>query len=88
MCDTDKLSALCGGARISRLDADGVRKATGFAIGGVAPFGYPEPLPVFVDSTLMGFDTVWAAAGTPHCNMELTPTQLVELSGGTVAELV
>jgi Cys-tRNA(Pro) deacylase len=88
MCDTDRLSALCDGAAIRRLDADGVRSATGFPIGGVAPFGYPQPLPVFVDSTLTGFDTVWAAAGTPNCNMELTPEELIRLSGGTVADVV
>lgn len=87
MCDTDKLSTLCDGQRIGRLNADGVRAATGFPIGGVAPFGYPSPLPVFVDSALTGFDTVWAAAGTPNCNMELTPGDLIQLSGGTVADI-
>lgn len=88
MCDTSKLSAACGGAKIKRLDADGVRAATGFPIGGVAPFGYPQSVPVFIDATLVGLNPLWAAAGTPHCNMAITPDELILVSGGTVAELV
>jgi prolyl-tRNA editing enzyme YbaK/EbsC (Cys-tRNA(Pro) deacylase) len=64
-----------------------VRAATGFPIGGVPPFGHDSALRVFVDPDLMGYDVVWAAAGTWHDVFSLTPQQLVSASGGLVVEL-
>lgn len=54
------------GAPISRADADFVKRTTGFSIGGVAPIGHVQTFPVWVDRTLLTFDEVWAAAGTPY----------------------
>lgn len=51
-------------------DPDRVRRLTGYSIGGVPPLGHPEPLPTLVDSSLLRFDTVWAAAGTPRSVFE------------------
>src|SRR5690606_961324 len=63
--DTGALSRLCGGVPVRQARAAEVREATGFAIGGVPPFGYPRPLPVFIDRDLAAYHVVWAAAGTP-----------------------
>lgn len=65
-----------------------VRAATGQAIGGVAPAGHPEPLPTFIDRSLLEHDVIWAAAGHPHTVMPLTFTQLSRLTAGTVIEVV
>ncbi|WP_062015289.1 YbaK/EbsC family protein [Aureimonas sp. AU4] len=73
--DTRKLAALLG-EPVERPDADFVRERTGFAIGGVAPLGSTRPLPVYMDRTLMGFDVVWAAAGTPFHVFETVPEAL------------
>jgi prolyl-tRNA editing enzyme YbaK/EbsC (Cys-tRNA(Pro) deacylase) len=54
------------GAPIVKADGDFVKRTTGFAIGGVPPFGHAEPMTVFVDEDLLKFDEVWAAAGTPN----------------------
>ncbi len=75
------------GEPIGRADADFVRAATGFAIGGVPPVGHAVPPIVAIDGDLMGFTTIWAAAGTPHAVFELTPTMLVALTGGRVGEV-
>ena len=85
--DEDKLALAAGGDRCSRVDADAVRAATGFPIGGVPPFGHDAELRVFVDPDLLRYEAVWAAAGTWHDVFSLTPTQLVDASGGVVAEL-
>ena len=45
--DTQRLAALCG-ATIGKADADAVRHATGYSIGGVPPIGFPAPIPTFV----------------------------------------
>src|SRR6476646_7630079 len=60
--DERKLSAANGGGRVARADADAVRAATGFPIGGVPPLGHD--LPIVIDEALLRFDEVWAAAGT------------------------
>jgi prolyl-tRNA editing enzyme YbaK/EbsC (Cys-tRNA(Pro) deacylase) len=80
--DTAKLSATLGGARITRADADAVRAATGYPIGGVSPAGLGGSLPVMVDRALAGFGEVWAAAGTPHAVFPTTFDELLRMSGG------
>ena len=83
--DTAQLGTVLGGT-ITRADADGVRDATGYAIGGTPPFGHARPLRAVVDRALLAYDTVWAAAGTPDTVFELTPSELVRASGAEVAD--
>ena len=68
-----------------RLYAGGL--CTGFAIGGVPPFGHAAALPTYVDEPLLAHATVWAAAGTPRHVFEADPRELVRISGGQVARL-
>ncbi len=84
--DPDALAALAGAERCVRADADRVRAATGFAIGGVAPFGHTNPLRAFFDRALTDYDVVWAAAGTPRHVFPVAPAQLLEVSGATLAD--
>ncbi len=72
------------GEALARADADFVRAATGYAIGGVAPLAHPQPLPTVMDADLMAFATVWAAGGTPRCVFETTPQTLARLTGAQV----
>lgn len=85
--DTDMLSAVLGGATITKANADDVRAATGFAIGGVAPVGHPEPLRTVIDIALAQYDEVWAAAGHPHCVFPTSYDELLRITGGEAAEL-
>ena len=85
--DESKLALAAGGAMCQRVDADVVRSATGFPIGGVPPFGHSTPLRVFIDPDLLQYDEVWAAAGTWHDVFAIEPHQLVEASGGVVTDL-
>jgi len=85
--DEAKLARAAGGQDAWREDADTVREATGFPVGGVPPFGHREPLRVFVDRDLLDYDELWAAAGTSHHNFSITPQSLVRVTGGTVCDL-
>lgn len=78
--DEKKVRALVGGT-IERADADFVRAATGYAIGGVSPLGFAQPVVLLLDETLQRFETVWAAAGTPFSVFPLTPAELAGLTG-------
>ena len=85
--DEAALAAAAGADHTERADADEVRAATGYAIGGVPPFGHATHLDVFVDRDLLGHDEVWAAAGTPNDVFPLAPDVLVRIAGGTVTDL-
>jgi prolyl-tRNA editing enzyme YbaK/EbsC (Cys-tRNA(Pro) deacylase) len=84
--DTARLEALTG-APIGKADAALARQATGYAIGGVPPFGHATRLPVFMDRDLAGHDVVWAAAGRPDAVFPIEPGRLAELSEARVEEL-
>ena len=84
--DEKKVAVLIG-ERIGRADADFVRQRTGFAIGGVPPVGHATPPIALIDEALMGFDELWAAAGTPNAVFRLTPADLVALTQGTIAPI-
>ena len=86
-CNTKALATTLGGdSKVSRADAEVVRAATGFAIGGVAPIGHPARLPTVIDQSLKRFARVYAAAGHPHCVFPTTPVELADLTGGLVVD--
>ena len=85
--DEKKLAAAAGGVKCSRVDADAVREATGYAIGGVPPFGHSTQLRVFVDPDLLQYDEVWAAAGTWNDVFGASPADIVRVAGGVVTDL-
>lgn len=85
--DEKKLAAAAGGRKCKRVDANSVRVATGYPIGGVPPIGHVTEVPVFIDPDLLGYDVVWAAAGTWNDVFPAEPHELVRASGGTVVEL-
>ena len=72
------------GEALGKADAEFVRAQTGFAIGGVPPIGHVRAPVSYIDTGLMAFAEIWAAAGTPHSVFRLTPADLVRLTGGTV----
>ncbi|HAA35540.1 MAG TPA: prolyl-tRNA editing protein [Gammaproteobacteria bacterium] len=72
---------------IHRADADFVKRATGFSIGGVPPVGHPSQLTVVLDQTLQDFEEIWAAGGTPTSVFRLTPSQLVSITNGSYSDV-
>jgi prolyl-tRNA editing enzyme YbaK/EbsC (Cys-tRNA(Pro) deacylase) len=85
--DTTKVASLVGAATVRRADPDFVRAHTGFAIGGVAPLGHPQPIRALVDRDLAQYDVLWAAAGHPHAVFPTTYDELVTLTGGDPADV-
>jgi prolyl-tRNA editing enzyme YbaK/EbsC (Cys-tRNA(Pro) deacylase) len=88
-CEVAALPPVLGiDGQTRRADADFVRAATGFAIGGVAPVGHIRPIPVAIDSSLERFATVYAAAGHPHCVFATAAAELQRLTGGRVSDAI
>jgi prolyl-tRNA editing enzyme YbaK/EbsC (Cys-tRNA(Pro) deacylase) len=75
------------GERLAKADAEFVRRATGFAIGGVPPVGHAESCTILIDEDLLQYAEIWAAAGTPQAVFRLTPADLRRITGGTVARV-
>jgi prolyl-tRNA editing enzyme YbaK/EbsC (Cys-tRNA(Pro) deacylase) len=84
--DPGKLAEVAGAGRARRATPEEARAATGFSVGGTPPFGYPAPLPAFLDPDLLTFEEVWAAAGTPDSVFPLTPSELRRASGAEPAD--
>lgn len=84
--DEAKVAAALG-EPIGKADAEFVRTATGFAIGGVPPLGHAQKAHTLIDRDLLALPTIWAAAGTPNAVFQLTPGELVAMTGGTVADV-
>lgn len=81
--DTEKVAKALGVAKVEKADAELVRSATGYAIGGVPPFGHATLLEILIDPDLAQYETVWAAAGHPYF---VFPTNYQELLLHTKAE--
>lgn len=85
--DVELVRKELGAEKVTRADADVVRETTGYAIGGVPPFGHRTRTRVLADRSLLAHDVVWAAAGTPHTVFPMAPKELVEHAGATLVDV-
>ena len=82
--DPTKAAAVLG-VTLARADADWVREATGFAVGGVAPLGHLAPPLLLLDQDLLALDPIWAAAGSPRHVFRTSAEALRRITGAAVA---
>jgi prolyl-tRNA editing enzyme YbaK/EbsC (Cys-tRNA(Pro) deacylase) len=75
------------GEKLKRPDADAVRALTGFAIGGIPPFGHDTPLATYLDRDLLRYDVIWAAAGTPKAVFRTEPGKLRDATNAIVIDV-
>ncbi|WP_128817709.1 YbaK/EbsC family protein [Streptomyces sp. S063] len=85
--DVELVRRELGARKVARADADLVRETTGYAIGGVPPFGHATRTRVLADRRLLDHPVVWAAAGTPHTVFPLDPKTLIAHAGATVVDV-
>jgi prolyl-tRNA editing enzyme YbaK/EbsC (Cys-tRNA(Pro) deacylase) len=83
--DSDKLAVLLDVAEVRQASPDEVRSATGFPVGGVAPFGHD--LPVVMDETLLHCDQIWAAGGDGNTLFSVEPEKLAKCIDARVADV-
>ncbi|MFC7098468.1 YbaK/EbsC family protein [Halobaculum marinum] len=81
--DTDALAAELEVDTVGTASPEQVKAATGWSIGGVPPFGHDEPIPTFLDESLLDHDRIWAAAGTPDAVFALSPAELRRIADPT-----
>ncbi|QNP72171.1 YbaK/EbsC family protein [Streptomyces roseirectus] len=85
--DVGAVRGVLGVEEVTRADAKVVREFTGYAIGGVPPFGHRTRTRVLADRGLMEFAEVWAAAGNPHAVFPMAPKELVRHAQATLVDV-
>ncbi|MCY0936049.1 YbaK/EbsC family protein [Streptomyces sp. H34-S4] len=85
--DVEAVRRELGAGAVTRADAALVRETTGYAIGGVPPFGHRTRTRVLADRSLLAHDVVWAAAGTPHTVFPMDPRELIRHAGAAQADV-
>ncbi len=85
--DEDRLADHFDAESVAMADAETVKSATGWSIGGVPPFCHDSELSVLLDPTLTEYETVWAAAGTPEAVFAIAPEQLNRLAEAIVVDV-
>jgi prolyl-tRNA editing enzyme YbaK/EbsC (Cys-tRNA(Pro) deacylase) len=83
--DEAKVAAHVG--PLGKADARFVREQTGYAIGGVCPIGHATKPVTLIDADLLALDSLWAAAGHPHAVFNLSPNELVSMTGAPVVDV-
>ena len=82
--DTELVAKNLGVEKLHRADADFVKNASGFSIGGVSPVGWVnKPEITLIDQALNDYDVAWAAAGHPHAVYPTAFAELVRVTGAT-----
>ncbi|MBB6078050.1 YbaK/EbsC family protein [Streptomyces paradoxus] len=87
LVDLELVRKELGADKVTRAKVDIVRETTGYAIGGVPPFGHRTRTRVLADRSLLEHDVVWAAAGTPYAVFPMAPEDLVAHADGTLVDV-
>ncbi|GHE26576.1 aminoacyl-tRNA deacylase [Streptomyces cellulosae] len=85
--DLERVREELGAGKVTRAKADVVRETTGYAIGGVPPFGHRTRTRVLADRSLLDHQVVWAAAGTPYTVFPMSPKDLITHAGATPVDV-
>lgn len=64
------------GMKATMLPHDDVERLIGHGVGGVCPFGINEGVEVFIDNSVLRFESVYPAVGSANSAIKLTPNEL------------
>src|SRR5688500_12299868 len=85
--NTATLASLLGALNVKMASAEDVRDITGYAIGGVPPLGHPNPVRTVMETSLLQWPLVYAAAGAHDALFPVDPKRLLEVTGATAADV-
>lgn len=85
--DTKQVAKLVGASKVEMARPDDVRRIIGYAIGGVPPVGHTTAVKTLMDSGLLRWPLVYAAAGAHDALFPIDPHKLLEASGAQLAEV-
>jgi Cys-tRNA(Pro)/Cys-tRNA(Cys) deacylase len=87
MLDLKALARALGGSRAAMAEVAAAERATGYVAGGISPVGQKRAHPTVLDETAALWDTIFVSAGRRGLDLEIAPTDLVAVTGATVADI-
>jgi Cys-tRNA(Pro)/Cys-tRNA(Cys) deacylase len=85
--DLKAMAAAVGAKRVAMADPAAAQRSSGFVVGGISPIGQKRALPTVVDESAELFDVVYVSGGRRGLDLGLSPTDLVRITGATVADI-
>ncbi len=86
--DLKKAAKAVGEKSVSMLPAKELLPLTGYVHGGCSPVGMKKRFPTVFHESCLELETIFVSAGKVGCQVEVEPSRLIELVGGTAAELI
>jgi len=86
-CSLNKLKKILKEKDLSMASANEVKEVTGFTIGGVSPIGHLKDIKVYIDNSLSRFETIYAAAGHPHCIFKISFEEIKQITSGSAMDI-
>ena len=87
LLDLKAMAAAVGAKRVAMADPAAAQRSSGFVVGGISPIGQKRALPTVVDESAELFDVVYVSGGRRGLDLGLSPTDLVRITGATVADI-
>ncbi|NYI07127.1 Cys-tRNA(Pro) deacylase [Allostreptomyces psammosilenae] len=85
--DLKALASAAGGKRATMADPAAAERSSGYVRGGISPLGQRRRLPTVVDASALDHPTVFVSGGRRGFEVELSPTDLVALTGAVTAPI-
>lgn len=85
--DLKALAAAVKGKKAKMADVGAAERATGYVAGGISPLGHRKRLPVVVDASATGFETIFCSGGRRGLEIEVAPGDLITLAQAVVAAI-
>ena len=86
-CSLNKLKKILKEKDLSMASANEVKEVTGFTIGGVSHIGHLKDIKVYIDNSLSRFETIYAAAGHPHCIFKISFEEIKQITSGSAMDI-